>query len=75
MTKRLPEITAPTLVVVGEHDLSDFRLIAEMVASHVNRARLSVFTDAWHLPSVEQPERFNGALLAFLRNDVRQDQR
>ncbi|MEO8457538.1 MAG: alpha/beta fold hydrolase [Chloroflexota bacterium] len=75
MTKKLDEIAAPALVVVGEHDAPDFRLIAEILAANVNRARLEVFAGAWHLPSMEQPERFNRVLLEFLRNDVRSSSR
>jgi pimeloyl-ACP methyl ester carboxylesterase len=67
MTKKLDKIRAPALVVVGEHDSPDFGVIAEILAANINRARLEVFPGAWHLPSMEQPERFNEVLLAFLK--------
>jgi 3-oxoadipate enol-lactonase len=63
---RLPELTAPTLVVAGEHDIPDFRLIADVLAENIPQARLQVIPDCWHLPPVEKPEEFNHLLLDFL---------
>lgn len=65
---RLPEVVAPTLVVVGEHDIGDFRLIAEVLAENLPRARLIVMPDCWHLPPVEKPDEFNEMLISFLRD-------
>ena len=64
---RLDEIHAPALVLVGENDLPDFRLIAEILAANVSSARLEVIADAGHLLNLEQPQPFNDALLTFLR--------
>jgi 3-oxoadipate enol-lactonase len=66
VTDRLDEIRAPTLVLVGEMDLPDFRLIAEILAANISTARLEVIPDAGHLLNLEQPEAFNRALLGFL---------
>jgi 3-oxoadipate enol-lactonase len=63
---RLSEIRAPTLVLVGELDLPDFRLIAEILAANIATARQEVIADAGHLPNLEQPQAFNRALLGFL---------
>jgi len=63
---RLSEIRAPTLVLVGELDLPDFRLIAEILAANVSTARQEAIPDAGHMLNLEQPEAFNNALLAFL---------
>jgi 3-oxoadipate enol-lactonase len=63
---RLDEIRAPTLVLVGEDDLPDFRLIAEILAANIATARREVIVDAGHLLNLEQPEAFNRALLGFL---------
>jgi 3-oxoadipate enol-lactonase len=65
---RLDEIRAPTLVLVGEQDLPDFRLIAEILAANIATARREVIADAGHLLPLEQPEAFNRALLDFLRH-------
>lgn len=70
--ERLGEITAPTLVVVGEHDVPDFRLIAEVLANNLPRAHLEVIRDCWHLPPLEQPDIFNATLIAFLCKVERQ---
>jgi len=64
--ERLHEVQAPALVVVGERDLLDFRIIADILAENLPRARKLVVPDAGHLPSLERPEEVNGALLSFL---------
>jgi len=63
---RLAEIRAPTLVLVGEEDLPDFRLIADILAANISGARQEVIGGAGHLLNLEQPDRFNDALLRFL---------
>lgn len=67
---RLGEVSAPALVVVGELDLPDFQIIAELLAANVSGAHKAVIEDAGHLCSMEQPEEVNAALLGFL-NEVR----
>lgn len=64
---RLSEIQAPTLVLVGELDLPDFRLIAEILAANIPGARYRVIADAGHVSNLEQPEAFNEALVRFLK--------
>lgn len=66
MAGRLGEIAAPALVIVGENDIPDFRLIADMLSENLPKARRLVIPDCWHLPPVEHPETFNEALLSFL---------
>jgi 3-oxoadipate enol-lactonase len=64
---RLGEISAPTLVIAGENDVADFRLIADVLAENIRAARLTIIPDCWHLPPVEKPEEFNRILVSFLR--------
>lgn len=64
--ERLHEVAAPTLVIVGELDLPDFRIIADILAENLSRARRLVVPDAGHLPNLERPEAVNEALLSFL---------
>jgi len=64
--ERLHEVQAPALVVVGERDLPDFRIIADILAENLPRACKLVVRDAGHLPSLERPEEVNPALLSFL---------
>lgn len=55
---RLSDIRVPALFIVGEHDTSAARAQAEHLASAVGEARLHVFADAAHVPSIEHPDRF-----------------
>ncbi|MEV3860967.1 alpha/beta fold hydrolase [Streptomyces sp. NPDC050095] len=57
----------PALVVVGADDVYTPVAEAESIAALVPDATLCVIEKAGHLPGAEQPERFNAALLAFLR--------
>lgn len=63
---RLGEINAPTLVVVGDHDLPDVQETADLLVSKIPNARKAVVHDAAHLPNLEHPEKFNRLLLDFL---------
>jgi pimeloyl-ACP methyl ester carboxylesterase len=63
---RLAELRSPTLVLVGELDIPDFQIIAEVLAGNIVGARLQVIADSGHIPPLEQPQAFNQALLAFL---------
>lgn len=67
LIERLPEIKPPALVVVGENDLPDFRLIADILSANLPNARQLAMADCWHLPPLEKPEEFNEALLRFLQ--------
>jgi len=67
LADRLSEIAAPALVIVGENDIADFCLIADLLAENLPRARRLVLPDCGHLPPLEHPEAFNEALIAFLR--------
>jgi pimeloyl-ACP methyl ester carboxylesterase len=63
---RLPTIACPTLVLAGERDVADFRAIADLLAARLPNARRATVADAGHLPSLEQPERFDAVVLPFL---------
>jgi len=63
---RLGEIRCPTLVLVGDEDVSDMRGIAAHVADSIDGARLVTVANAAHLPSLERPDEVNPVLLAFL---------
>jgi pimeloyl-ACP methyl ester carboxylesterase len=64
--QRLGDIKAPTLVVVGDHDLPEVHETAGVLMSQVRGARKAVIHDAAHLPNLEHPEEFNRLLLDFL---------
>jgi pimeloyl-ACP methyl ester carboxylesterase len=63
---RLNEISAPTLVIVGDADLEPIRETADLLASSIAGARKVVIHDAAHLPNLEHPEEFNRIVLEFL---------
>ena len=65
---RLHEIRCPTLVIVGEHDVTDMRSIAAHIAHTVDNARLVEVAGTAHLPSLERPDEVNALLLAFLND-------
>jgi 3-oxoadipate enol-lactonase len=62
----LPRIACPTLVIVGEQDQATPPDEARTMAEQIPGARLEIIPGAGHLANVEQPERFNKALLKFL---------
>jgi pimeloyl-ACP methyl ester carboxylesterase len=66
VSDRLPEIRCPTLVLVGDEDVSDMRAIAAHLVDSIRDARLVTIRAAGHLPSLERPEETNAELLAFL---------
>jgi 3-oxoadipate enol-lactonase len=64
--ERLGEITAPTLLVVGDEDVPPVLDCAELLMQKVTGARKAVIQDAAHLPNLEHPEEFNRVVLDFL---------
>ena len=64
--ERLGEITAPTLVVLGERDLPDFHQIADIMTEKIPGARLAKLPGAGHMANLEAPGAFNEKVLEFL---------
>jgi 3-oxoadipate enol-lactonase len=64
--ERLQEITAPTLVVVGDEDVPTVFDAVELLMEKVPHARKAAIHDAAHLPNLEHPDQFNSAVLEFL---------
>src|SRR6266540_1966777 len=65
LARRLHEVRAPTLVLVGGEDASDFHQIAAQLAQGIRGARQVVLSHAAHLPSLERPTAFNELVLRF----------
>lgn len=65
--KRLAEIRAPTLVIVGERDVADIQAIVKLIAAHIAGVRTEVVPAAAHMPNMEDPVRVNRLLAEFLR--------
>jgi pimeloyl-ACP methyl ester carboxylesterase len=66
---RLNEITAPTLVMIGDRDLPNVLEVADLLVESIPDARKAVINDAAHLPNLEHPEEFNRLVLDFLQAD------
>jgi pimeloyl-ACP methyl ester carboxylesterase len=63
---RLSQINCPTLVVVGDLDLTHQQERSRAVAAAIPGATLVVLDGAAHLPVLEQPEAFTALLRQFL---------
>lgn len=65
-TDLLPEIAAPTLIIVGNEDRLTPPRDAELMHKEVRGSRLEIIEGASHLSNLEQPEKFNRAVKDFL---------
>lgn len=63
---RLVDIDVPTLVMVGDHDLSIVLIQYAYLLTTIPGADGRRFTESAHLPSVEQRDEFERVLLAWL---------
>jgi pimeloyl-ACP methyl ester carboxylesterase len=63
----LGEIGVPTLVMVGGADVPIIKVHAAEWRRRIPHARIVEIPEAGHIPSWEFPDRFNAALLSFLR--------
>lgn len=62
----LSEITAPTLVMWGEHDKLIPARDAHAFADAITNSELSIYQDTGHVPYIERPARFNAEVMEFL---------
>jgi pimeloyl-ACP methyl ester carboxylesterase len=67
LEKRLPRITAPTLVLWGSGDRFIDPRYGEIFADRIPGARLHTIPDAGHLIALERPEALAEAVLRFAR--------
>lgn len=65
---RLHEITAPTLVMVGQHDIADFHDIARILHTGIPRSHFVELPEAGHMANMDNPALFNEILTTFLRS-------
>ena len=65
-TALLPQVSVPTLVIVGEEDELTPPADSQRIAEAVPGAILVTIPGAGHLSNMEQPDAFNAALNAFL---------
>ncbi len=62
----LPVIKLPTLVLVGEDDQA-FRIPTDYMGGKIPGAVTEIIPGAGHAANIDQPEKFNQAVLDFLR--------
>ena len=65
-------IATPTLVVVGEQDLSTPVELVRSMAAAIAGAQFAVIPDCGHIPSIEQPQALAALMMHFL-NEVGYD--
>ncbi|MGH2516326.1 MAG: alpha/beta fold hydrolase [Ktedonobacterales bacterium] len=63
---RLSAIHVPTLVIVGDQDMSGIQQTAGKLASDIPGADKLVIGDTAHVPNMEKPDEFNRMVLDFL---------
>jgi len=65
-TELLSRIVAPTLIVVGRHDMACTVEHAMTIQSHITGSELAIIESAAHLPNIEQAAIFNATIRAFV---------
>ncbi len=63
---QLPDVTAPTLIIWGSHDLAVPVAHAHTAQQLIPNSRLQIMDRCGHTPQVERPEEFNQLVLDFL---------
>jgi 3-oxoadipate enol-lactonase len=66
--ERLSEVTVPTLILVGEEDISDMHQIADRLERELPNAQRASIADTAHVPSLERPREFDQLVLPFLQS-------
>ena len=70
-TSFLPQIKAPTLILVGREDVITPVADSELMQREISGSQLRVIENAGHVVNLERPEEFNRALSEFLRKGER----
>lgn len=65
-SKRLREITVPTLVITSDHDTTVPIDSQKFLVDNISSARQVVIQNAGHAVTIDQPVAFNAALMEFL---------
>jgi pimeloyl-ACP methyl ester carboxylesterase len=65
--ERLSEIKKPTLIIVGDMDVSNIIAIADVLTEKISGARKVVLTGVSHHLNMEKPKEFNKLVLDFLK--------
>jgi pimeloyl-ACP methyl ester carboxylesterase len=65
---RLPDVQAPTLLIVGDEDQPSVFAAADLLQRELPNVRKVVMHGTAHVPNLEKPEEFNRIVLNFLRD-------
>jgi 3-oxoadipate enol-lactonase len=65
--RRLDQVRAPTLVMVGDCDVPLVLDIADLMAARIPAARKWIVHNAAHMLNMERPEEFNRVVFEFLQ--------
>jgi len=68
--KQLPQITAPTQITFGRHDIVTSTRFADRMTIAIRNSELVVFENCSHAPMYENVEEFNAKTLQFLRRQA-----
>ena len=66
MIRSLPDVAAPTLVLVGADD-TGFLAATDYMAMTIPRAERVVLPDAGHAANIDQPAAFDEVVVDFLQ--------
>jgi 3-oxoadipate enol-lactonase len=64
--KNLRQIKAPTLIMTGEKDFTDYHDIARIYKQEVPNSEIEMINGSGHLLNLESPEQVNKALMEFI---------
>lgn len=65
-TERLSEISAPTLLIIGDGDVRIMFIVMEKLVKGIRGAKKVVMHGVAHVPNMEQPQEFNRIVHNFL---------
>jgi len=63
----LETIQVPTLLIGGGADMTAPAPLQELLAAHLRTAKLTILPDVGHSAYWEEPDKFNNAVLAFIK--------
>lgn len=64
--QQLHKISAPSLVIVGEEDIPDFRAVSDLLHEKIAGSEKIVMHGVGHMSNMEDPDSFNSHVRAFL---------
>jgi proline iminopeptidase len=69
VTDRLQEITVPTLIVGGKHDVHVSPAWSSMMAGQIPDAQLTMMEHSGHFPWLDEPDLFFETIVRFLEHE------